>query len=241
MNIKTEASKAIVSFFQNALAFETIYQNPEANYVLHNSSLGQHFFLHIIHDKTFHKPLSNEHLIVFYLNDQTLYQQLCDQLIQYGAQQEVAFNPYWNEKGRSFCIEDVHIILCPTSYQHYRVRIAAPTIDLNKLDNELQVLGLHSFGSFNNHHQFDGVMLKSQIDIDCHLEFTYFHETKDLIPSDKISLSLITAEPQSNLIKQLKIDNHVFESHFMHEKIEWLQACVNTLFNKSTQVISHDR
>lgn len=157
---------------ENALGFKRIYAET-GQLVLHNEDLSESLYVRLLTQGD-SKHLSEDHLVVFYLNDARKFQRLCEKLKEEGAEKVESFNPYWDDFGATFFIAGAfRLVLCPGNYPAYKARIAAPTNNLPQVESDLrQLLGLKRIGGFENHRGFDGVMLASHSPIDCHFEFT---------------------------------------------------------------------
>lgn len=235
VNIATPKIEDVKKVFEEILGFEIIYNKTDSEYVMHCPKLSNHLFLHFTNDNGCGQMLSKEHLIIFYLDDGRQYSSICEKLIKGGMEQEAPSNPYWSEKGSCFVItNDIRIIICPDSYQHYRARIAAPATNLENMENLLKSFGLYKFDSFQNHRNFDGVMLGSQLLLDCHLEFTHYQDVTDHHLLEKYSITLITGESQENTSIRMKNEDHIFEVCSVSNSVAWIQACAKRLFDNGT-------
>lgn len=229
-NIFTSNLVVIKNIFKEILQFKVIYENNNSEFVLHNSELSNQLFLHLIKNNNKNEILSNEHLIIFYLNDIDKYKRICELLIKSGISKVLTSNPYWNRNGSCFLIGDVfQIVFCPSSYQSYRARIAAPAADLDAIVKSSQSLGLNKLGEFKDHEKFDGVMLGSQSLIDCHLEFTHDQNEAELHLPDNYSVTLISTDASDVNCLSKNICGHHFEVRNSNDQSEWIKACIAQL------------
>jgi hypothetical protein len=229
VSITVDDAKNIQRIFKDILNFDVIYENDRQEYVLNCPQLSKHLFLHVKQDITCVDKFSEEHLLIFYLNNLNEYILICDLLALAGVKKEIAINPYWNDHGSVFLINDtLRIIFCPGGYKNYKARIAAPAADLEVLVNSLKSFGLSKFDEFENHKNFDGVMLKSQLPIDIHLEFTHFKQMPAHKPPKNYSTTLFAVEFYSNS-KLINIDGHVFHITNINDPNEWVQACLKKI------------
>ena len=217
----SEASREL----ETALDFERIYLET-GEIVLHNDTLSKDLFIRLFQSDRV-QPLSDDHLVIFYLNNAARFYELCERLKLAGAKQVTAFNPYWDDFGSTFIIANkFRLVLCPGNYPGYRARIAAPTSDLEQVKSNLtHHLGLKCIDDFENHRGFDGVMMASRAPIDCHLEFTYCHHEKLPIHYDySHQVSFLLEEPLPDLMKPM---GSYYKFDFIRPDTALARACLS--------------
>lgn len=231
VNMAANSIDKIKNIFEKILKFDVIYDDSY-NLVFHSPKFSNQLFLHFTKGVKTQAILTKEHLIVFYLNNYRLYLNLCNELINNGAEKETAFNPYWNEKGSSFVVDkDIHIILCPDSYQHYKSRIAAPGLELGKIVGLLQKCGLKKIDEFINHKKFDGVMLGSDLIFDTHLEFTHYRGNCNFPLTNHYSITLLSLN--SDKVNTICFENgDVIIEAVGKNSEKWHQVCTDRLLTK---------
>ncbi len=183
LNFSTSNIEKIVEIFQNALGFKIIphQSTGEREVVLYNRELSQHLFICFRENSSSQEPLSEEHLLIFYLNSIDRFNFLSSTLLSHGIKKVTAFNPYWDQCGTTFLLPDnFRLILCPGTYSsdnNYRARIAMPANNLESVYHYFSSkLGFKKIDEFHDHEDFDGLMLAvgTAETLDCHFEFTHY-------------------------------------------------------------------
>jgi hypothetical protein len=199
LNFSTSNVSNLSKMLSTSLGFNCIWQAEDGlSHILHNPTLSKDLLLFLTQSDSHKEPLSEEHLLVFYLNDEEKFHTLCGKLYFCGAEKVAAFNPYWDLYGTTFLLPDqFRIVLCKNAYSRYNARIAMPSHSLNKAQFYFETeLKFKKIAAFENHAGFDGIILSTG-KIDCHLELTYYHSNQDAqeitmpVSEDRFSVGLI--------------------------------------------------
>ncbi|BBH54401.1 hypothetical protein [Fluviispira sanaruensis] len=192
------------NIFCQILDFEIIYENSY-NIVFHNSELSKDLFITIVENSDMKNDvvkLDDDNVLVFYLENEMIYSNICSVLIKNGVPTVKSFNPYWDENGKTFLISDdenFRIVFCRKKFKSlayglvYNARIAMPTHSLDHVKEMfINRYGMNKISFFSNHDNFDGIMLSPNELLDCHIEFTqYFGNDHKLSDSLNYNLSFI--------------------------------------------------
>ncbi|WP_186648485.1 hypothetical protein [Fluviispira vulneris] len=186
------------------LDFDIIYENSRI-IVFHNNKLSKDLFITIVENSDFRNDvvkLDDDNVLVFYLENEMIYSNICSVLLKNGVPTVKSFNPYWDENGKTFLIsedENFRIVFCRKKFKSlaydivYNARIAMPTHSIEHVkDMFINRFGMNKISFFTNHDNFDGIMLSPNELLDCHIEFTqYFGNERHLNDSLNYNLSFI--------------------------------------------------
>jgi catechol 2,3-dioxygenase-like lactoylglutathione lyase family enzyme len=102
----TDNLSDILRFYRDGLGFEVIdsFEDHQGfdGVMLGYSNLSYH--LEFTHHRGYQveKAQTQENLLVFYLPDQSEWQQAVDRMIEQGYQPVKSYNPYWDLRGKTF-------------------------------------------------------------------------------------------------------------------------------------------
>ncbi len=102
----TDNLSEIMKFYRDGLGFEVIdsFEDHQGfdGVMLGRSDLSYH--LEFTHHRGHQvgKAPTQEHLLVFYLPDQSEWQQAVDRMIEKGFAPVKSYNPYWDVQGKTF-------------------------------------------------------------------------------------------------------------------------------------------
>lgn len=166
------------TFYAEYLGFE-VEQKDDTAITFKNLALSNclHVKFLLCHgtEETIVTP-SEDHLIIFYLENTIHQENVCKQLINEGIYPVKSLNPYWDRNGMTFeGPGGYRIVFCSSRYQNiYRARIAWPTDHF--LEEAILMeknFGLKQIGGFDNHDGFDGRIFTCGHSLDCHIEITH--------------------------------------------------------------------
>lgn len=102
----TDHMPDILRFYRDGLGFEVIasFEDHEGfdGIMLGHPNAPYHFEFTVKQGHTAGRAPTQDNLLVFYLPDQTEWQQAINRMIQQGFQPVPSFNPYWDKQGKTF-------------------------------------------------------------------------------------------------------------------------------------------
>lgn len=102
----TDHMPDILRFYRDGLGFEVIasFEDHEGfdGIMLGHPDEPYHFEFTVKHGHTAGRAPTQDNLLVFYLPNQTEWQQAVDRMIEHGFSPVPSFNPYWDKQGKTF-------------------------------------------------------------------------------------------------------------------------------------------
>lgn len=102
----TDNLEQVTTFHTQGLGFEIVasFENHEGfdGVMLGHKNLPYHLEFTHQHGHSVGKAPSQEHLLVFYIPDQQLWQQGIERLKEQGFNPVRSLNPYWDKQGKTF-------------------------------------------------------------------------------------------------------------------------------------------
>lgn len=102
----TDNLSEIIRFYRDGLGFEVIgsFEDHQGfdGVMLGHTALSYH--LEFTHQRGHHTGTAptEENLLVFYLPDETEWQQAVDRMVKQGYEPVKSYNPYWDVQGKTF-------------------------------------------------------------------------------------------------------------------------------------------
>jgi catechol 2,3-dioxygenase-like lactoylglutathione lyase family enzyme len=102
----TDDLAAVVRFYRDGLGLDLLFEFKDHDgfdgVMLGRQRAGYHLeFTHKAGHQVGKAP-SQDNLLVFYLPERAEWQEAVDRLVQHGYQPVPAFNPYWDQRGKTF-------------------------------------------------------------------------------------------------------------------------------------------
>jgi catechol 2,3-dioxygenase-like lactoylglutathione lyase family enzyme len=102
----TDSIQELLRFYRDGLGFEIIgsFEDHQGfdGVMLGHPSLAYHLEFTHHRGHPIGKAPTEENLLVFYLPDETEWQQAVDRMIKQGYQPVKSYNPYWDVRGKTF-------------------------------------------------------------------------------------------------------------------------------------------
>jgi catechol 2,3-dioxygenase-like lactoylglutathione lyase family enzyme len=102
----SDALEQVVAFYRDGLGFEVLarFEDHDGFDGVILGHPGQPFHLEFTHQRGYSvgRAPTQDHLLVFYLPDPEVWQEVVDRMIQAGHSPVPSENPYWDRSGQTF-------------------------------------------------------------------------------------------------------------------------------------------
>jgi catechol 2,3-dioxygenase-like lactoylglutathione lyase family enzyme len=102
----TDDLAGVVKFYQDGLGFEVLYEFHDHDgfdgIMLGHNGVAYHLEFTQKRGHTAGRTPTEDNLLVFYIPDETEWQQAVQRLERLGYKAVKAFNPYWDKQGKTF-------------------------------------------------------------------------------------------------------------------------------------------